>query len=676
MSVASRLRLASVTTSKRSAPARYGGALLIAGCAIALKLSLHWLLGDEAPFILYFPAVVAGAWFGGLDGGLVVTAICSGFIWYFSFTPHRSFSTPPLHSTVQLGTFVVSSVMCSLLAENLHRARRLAARSAERLRIAQDHSLDGFVTLWAVRDAPGRLVDFRWEYVNPAAARMLERASESLLGKGLLHSLPGDSTRHEVFERCARVVETGEPVDIELPCGEADRRRWFRIMIVKLHEGIAVHFSDITERKRSEEGRAALLASERRARSQAEEANRLKDEFLATVSHELRTPLNAILGWSHLLQAKSAAAEAAEQHARGLAVIERNARSQARLIEDILDVSRIISGKVRLERQLVDLDAVIGAAVDSLRPAADAKGVALELAVARRGARVLGDATRLQQVCWNLVSNAIKFTPAGGVVGVSIAQRGADLHVEVSDTGQGIRPEFLPFVFDRFSQADSSTTRRHGGLGLGLAIVRHLVELHGGSVSARSEGEGRGATFDVALPVAGPAQLERHGLVQARDGADCADGADVARASPGALERRLDGLRVLVVDDEADAGEVAGAMLRELGVEPRVARSAEEALRALVEFRPDILVSDLGMPFEDGFALMHKVRALPPDAGGGIPAVAVTAYARSEDRQRALAAGFQAYLAKPISAADLADVVSSLAAQLPAGPARVRPLAP
>ncbi|XXY49971.1 ATP-binding protein [Sorangium sp. So ce269] len=670
MSVASRLRLASVTTSKRSAPARYGGALLIAGCAIALRLSSHWLLGDDAPFILYFPAVVAGAWFGGLDGGLVVTAACSAFVWYFNFPPYRSFSPPPLHNAVQLGTFVVSSVMCSLLAENLHRARRLAARSAERLRIAQDHSLDGFVTLWVVRDAPGRIVDFQWEYVNPAAAIMLERASESLLGKGILHTLPGDSTKHEVFERCARVVETGEPVDIELPWGEADRRRWFRIMIVKLHEGIAVHFSDITRRKRAEEERAALFASERRARAQAEEANRLKDEFLATVSHELRTPLNAILGWSHLLQAKGAAAEAAEQRARGLAAIERNARSQARLIEDILDVSRIISGKVRLERQLVDLDAVIGAAGESLRPAAEAKGVALELAAAARGARVVGDAARLQQVCWNLVSNAIKFTPAGGVVGVSIAQRGADLHVEVSDTGQGIRPEFLPFVFDRFSQADSSTTRRHGGLGLGLAIVRHLVELHGGSVSARSEGEGKGATFDVALPVAGPAQLERHGLAQARDGADA------GRASPGALERRLDGLRVLVVDDEADAGEVAGAMLRELGVEPRVARSAEEALRALVEFRPDILVSDLGMPFEDGFALMHKVRALPPDAGGGIPAVAVTAYARSEDRQRALAAGFQAYLAKPISAADLADVVSNLAVQLPSGPARGRPLAP
>ncbi|HTN89801.1 MAG TPA: DUF4118 domain-containing protein, partial [Sorangium sp.] len=212
MSVAPRLRLASVTTSKRSAPVRYGGALLIAGCAIALKLSFHWLLGDDAPFILYFPAVVAGAWFGGLDGGLVVTAACSAFVWYFYFTPHRSFSPPPLHNTVQLGTFIASSVMCSLMAENLHRARRLAVRSAERLRIAQDHSLDGFVTLWAVRDAPGRIVDFRWDYVNPAAARMLERASEGLLGKGLLHTLPGDSTKHEVFERCARVVETGEPV--------------------------------------------------------------------------------------------------------------------------------------------------------------------------------------------------------------------------------------------------------------------------------------------------------------------------------------------------------------------------------------------------------------------------------------------------------------------------------
>ncbi|XXX49509.1 ATP-binding protein [Sorangium sp. So ce119] len=659
--------MASTATRKRSAPVRYGAAVLITGIAIALRLSLHSVLGDEVPFILYFPAVVASAWFGGLEAGLVTTALCAAFVWYFFLIPYHSFAPPPVHGTVQLGTFVVTSVMSSLLAENLHRARRLAARSAERLRIAQDHSLDGFVTLWAVRDAQGSIVDFRWEYVNPAAAGMLLCAPERLVGRGLLQMLPGEKTKHDLFARCARVVETGDPVDVELPWGEEERRRWFRIMIVQLHDGIAVHFSDITARKRAEEERAALFASERRARAEAEEANRLKDEFLATVSHELRTPLNAILGWSHLLQAKAAAPE---QRARGLQAIERSARSQARLVEDILDVSRIIAGKVRLDRHLIDAGAVIGAAVESVRPAADAKGVALELAVEARDARILGDSTRLQQVCWNLVSNAIKFTPTGGVVRVAVAQRGADLHIEVSDTGQGIRPDFLPFVFDRFSQADGSTTRRHGGLGLGLAIVRHLVELHGGTISARSEGEGRGATFDVALPVAGPAQTGDDGLVRTRDSA--APG----RAPPGAPERRVDGLRVLVVDDEDDAGEIAGAMLRELGVEPRVVRSAEEALRALVEFRPDILISDLAMPHEDGFSLMRKVRALAPDAGGAIPAIAITAYARREDRQRALASGFQVYLTKPIVAAELSEVVSSLVAGLPPSPARARAAAP
>ncbi|WP_437641680.1 ATP-binding response regulator [Sorangium sp. So ce854] len=641
--------------------------MLIAGVAIALKLALGELLGLDAPFLLYFPAVVASAWFGGLEAGLVTTALCAAVAWYFFLFPYRSFGPPPIHGTIQLGTFIVTSVMSSLLAENLHRARRIAARSAERLRIAQDHSLDGFVTLWAVRDAPGKIVDFRWEYVNPAAATLLGRAPEHLVGRDLLHTPLDDTTGHDIFVRCVSVAETGEPVDVEVPWGAEARRRWFRIMIVQLDEGVAVHFGDITARKRVEEERAALFASERRARAEAEEANRLKDEFLATVSHELRTPLNAILGWSHLLQATSASPE---QRERGLLAIERNARSQARLIEDILDVSRIITGRVRLDSHLVDPGAVVGAAVESLRPTADAKGVALELAVEARDVRILGDATRLQQVFWNLVSNAVKFTPAGGVVRVSVAQRGADLHVDVSDTGQGILPDFLPFVFDRFSQADSSTTRRHGGLGLGLAIVRHLVELHGGSASARSEGEGRGATFEVVLPVADPARAERDGRLRARNGSA------PDRAPPGAPERRIDGVRVLVVDDEDDAGEIAGSMLRELGGEPRVVRSAEEALRALAEFRPDILISDLGMPHEDGFALMHRVRALPPDAGSAIPAIAVTAYARREDRQRALAAGFHVYLTKPIDAAALSEAVTSLAAALPSSPARARPAAP
>ncbi|WP_437738227.1 ATP-binding response regulator [Sorangium sp. So ce1335] len=647
---------------------RYGAALLIAGTAIALKLSLRPVLGDEVPFILYFPAVMVSAWFGGLGAGLVTTATCAVIVWYFWLFPYRSFETPPIHGTIQLGTFVVTAVMSSLLAENLHRTRRLAARSAERLRIAQEHSLDGFATLWAIRDAPGRIVDFRWEYVNPAAASALGRAPERLVGRDLLDTLPGEKTKHDLFARCVSVVETGVPIDIEVPWGEEERRRWFRIMIVKLHEGVAVHFGDITARKQVEEERAALFASERRARAEAEEASRLKDEFLATVSHELRTPLNAILGWSHLLRARSAAPE---QRERGLSAIERNARSQARLIEDILDVSRIVTGRVRLDVQRMDPGAVVGAAVESLRPTADAKGVALELAVEARDARVLADATRLQQVFWNLVSNAVKFTPAGGVVRASVARRGAGLHIEISDTGQGIRPDFLPFVFERFSQADSSTTRRHGGLGLGLAIVRHLVELHGGRISVRSEGEGRGATFEVVLPVAGPAQAGRgDGLV--------GGGEDAApeSAPPAALDQRADGVRVLVVDDEADSGEIAGAMLRELGAEPRVVRSAQEALRALMEFRPDILISDLGMPHEDGFALMHKVRALAPDAGSAIPAIAITACARREDRQRAFAAGFQVYLTKPIDAAELFEAVSSLAAAPPSGAARARPAAP
>ncbi|AUX23220.1 transcriptional regulator [Sorangium cellulosum] len=648
-----------MTTKNLPAPARYAAALLIAALALALKYALGGASESQVSFIIYVPAVIASAWLGGLGPGLLTTGLCAGFIWYFMLPPAGSFGSPPHDDAAQLGTFLVTSVLSSVIAENLHRAQRHAERSAARLQIAQDHSLDGFTTLQAVRDASGKIVDFLWEYANPAAARLLGRDRERLVGRRLLDGLPGSATTAELLERCARVVETGEPLDLEQPyaCarpGEPEEdRRWFRIMVVQLQDGIAVHFGEITGRKRAEAERARLLESERRARAQAEGANRLKDEFLATLSHELRTPLNAILGWSQLLQAPGIDPE---KRARGLQAIERNARGQAQIIEDILDVSRIITGKVRIARRLVDAGAIVGAAVESLRPTAEAKGVALDLAIETPDARLSADATRLQQVCWNLVSNAIKFTPAGGTVRVAVAHEGDRLRLEVSDTGQGIAPDFLPFVFDRFRQADSSTTRRHGGVGLGLSIVRHLVELHGGHVSARSEGDGKGATFEVTLPITGSPGAERAGPAEA-GGAAPGDGAPV-EATPA----RLDGLRVLVVDDQPDAAEVAGAMLQELGARPWVASSAREALRAVAELPFDVIVSDLGMPDEDGYALIRELRALPPAAGGAIPVVAMTAYARREDRQRALAAGFQAYLAKPVAAGELASVVRGLAA--------------
>jgi PAS domain S-box-containing protein len=409
---------------------------------------------------------------------------------------------------------------------------------------------------------------------------------------------------------------------------------------------------DITGRKRQEEERSRLLASERYAREQAEAANRLKDEFLATVSHELRSPLNAILGWARMLRDKRLDEEGA---AHALEVIYRSARAQNRLIGDLLDVSRIITGKLRLQVSVVDLIPITEAAMDVVRPAADARGIKLISALDRTAGPVSGDADRLQQIIWNLLSNAVKFTPAGGQVMIRLEREGGGVTLTVSDTGVGIEPEFLPFVFDRFRQFASEPARPSAGLGLGLAIVRHLVELHGGVVSAASRGRGQGATFTVAFPLA----AGRQEWSEARRGRPAGAG-EIPQGRASAPDRLRD-LRVLVVDDEPDARDLLGLMLTSHGAEVRACASAAEALRTLDEWRPDVLVFDIGMPGEDGYELMRKVRARGPERGGHIPAIALTAYARAEDARRALKAGYQTHVAKPIEPVELATVVASLA---------------
>ncbi len=383
-----------------------------------------------------------------------------------------------------------------------------------------------------------------------------------------------------------------------------------------------------------------LFAREQAARAEAETANRAKDEFLATLSHELRTPLNAILGWAQLLRAHRDPATVE----RALETIERNAKLQAQLVEDLLDLSRIVAGKVRLDTRPVNVPAVVEAAVDSVRPAAAAKGIELAVGLDPTATPVLGDPDRLQQVLWNLLSNAVKFTPRGGQVQVRLDRTDSQVRIRVTDSGQGIRPEVLPFVFDRFRQGDSTTTRAHGGLGLGLAIVRHLVELHGGLVSAESAGEGHGATFTVRLPLM-PIRLPE------------------GEATPLArLEGpRCDGLRVLVVDDEPDSRELVAAFLGACGADVETVGSAAAALAAVKARRPDVLVSDLAMPAADGFELIRAVRALPPERGGRVPAVALTALAGAETRVRALVEGFDGYVAKPVEPLELAAVVVSLA---------------
>jgi PAS domain S-box-containing protein len=396
---------------------------------------------------------------------------------------------------------------------------------------------------------------------------------------------------------------------------------------------------------------ALLFAEAYRARAEAEEANRMKDEFLATVSHELRTPLNAIVGWSHMLRTRSFD-EATT--VRALETIERNAKSQAQIVEDILDVSRIITGKLRLDVQPVDLAAIIDAALDSVRPAAEAKEIRLQAILDPRAGPVSGDANRLQQVVWNLLANAVKFTPKNERIQVRLGRVDSQVEIIVADTGQGIRADLLPFVFDRFRQGDSTSTRLHGGLGLGLAIVRHLVELHGGTVTAESAGEDQGATFTVKLPLMA-LQAERYDTGRAQS--------SVATAPPLPEAPDLAGIKVLVVDDEPDTRDMLRTMIEQLGAQVRVCASSGEALQVFHEWAPDVIVSDIEMPGEDGYQLMRQIRELPPEHGGKTPAVALTAYARTDDRLRAFSAGYQMHVAKPADPLELAAVIASLASQ-------------
>jgi signal transduction histidine kinase/DNA-binding response OmpR family regulator len=404
---------------------------------------------------------------------------------------------------------------------------------------------------------------------------------------------------------------------------------------------------EIAERKQAEEQRAEMLVREQAARADAEQANRTKDEFLATLSHELRTPLTAILGWSHLV--RTGKLEPA-QLTRALETIERNARSQSQLIDDLLDVSRIITGKLQIEPRPIDVCSVIEAAIEAIKPSFESKDIKIETALEPAACLVLGDANRLQQVFWNLLSNAVKFTPEAGTVRVQVKRMPPIVRVSVSDSGIGIKPEFLPFIFDRFRQADGSTTRVHGGLGLGLSIVKHLVQMHGGNVQVESRGENKGAVFAVDFPLAAASSSAVSDNGSAKD-------AELS-VLPAGFARVLEGLRILVVDDEPDARELVRAILTGCGGEVNCCESAAEAMTAIREWKPDLLVSDIGMPNEDGYSLIRKVRKLRSKRSK-LPAVALTAYATKEDKARALATGFQMHVAKPIEPETLVMSIAS-----------------
>ena len=421
----------------------------------------------------------------------------------------------------------------------------------------------------------------------------------------------------------------------------------------RIVEGLGRIAALASERARSEQQREELLRRERAARAEAERASRMKDEFLSTLSHELRTPLHAILGWSQVLTRRGTA-----DLATGLEVIERNARAQTKIIDDLLDMSRIVSGKVRLDVQSVDLAAVARLALETVRPGADAKGIKLLAVLDPLAGPVTGDPNRLQQVFWNLLTNAVKFTPRGGRVQVFLERVSSHLELRVIDTGQGISPAFLPHVFDRFTQADASNTRQHAGLGLGLAIVKQLVGLHGGSVRAKSAGPGEGTTFCVELPL----QSVNSDLPDALDRLRPGRSEEADRVVPNPASRFADfrGLKILVVDDEADARLLLRRLFEHSRATVLEASSAAAALSLLHSARPDVLVSDIGMPGESGYFLIRQIRALPAEAGGATPAVALTAYARTEDRAQAILAGFQHHVAKPVEPAELIAMVASL----------------
>ena len=628
-----------------SALQRYGVSALAAFVAAAITVAL-WPVLEARSFLLLLGAVALGAWYGGLGPGLLAAGLSAAVSDYL--VNGYTFQVTTRENLLNLVTFIGLALITSWLAAIRQRAESHVREQWEFCRVTLTSIGDAVVVI----NALGRVT-----FMNDVAQTLTGWTLNDAFGRSLheIFNIVNEKTRHSVENPFTRAVREGVVVGLanhtlliskdgtERPIDDSGapiRDRTGEVV------GVVLVFRDVTERKRAEEERAELLRLEQAARAQAEAANRAKDEFLATVSHELRTPLTAILGWARLVRTMPLGAETAE---RGLETIERNAKAQATLIDDLLDMSRIVTGRLLLDVRPVDLLSVVDAALDTVRPAADAKGIDLRSALDPAAGPVLGDAARLQQVVWNLLSNAIKFTPKAGRVEARLRRVESNVVIEVEDSGRGIRPDFLPQVFDRFAQGGPPETASRGGLGLGLAIVRHLVELHGGTVHAESAGPQQGATFRVTLPL--PPIVAR-----------VSDAADVRARAHGPIRLPdLAGVDVLVVEDHADAQELIRTILEACHATVRSADATGSALDAIARQRPDVIVSDIGLPGEDGYILIRRVRALDPDRGGRIPAVALTAYASPEDRARALGVGFQAHVAKPVEPDELAAVVARLA---------------
>ena len=535
------------------------------------------------------------------------------------------------------------------------------------VKAAIESANDAIIITEASLDSPGP----RIEYVNGAFTRMTGYGVEEIVGK-TPRVLQGAKTDRKLIEKLRTDLEMSESFHGETINYRKDGSEYFvewRITPLRDNEGrlskwVAIQ-RDVTDRVRSQNERERVFKAEHAARLEGERISRMKDEFLATLSHELRTPLNAILGWASILK-EAATHGNMEEAAQAVEVIERNARAQAQLVEDLLDMSRIIAGKARLEVEPLSLARVIAEAVESVRHAAEAKGIAILEATDPLAPPVYGDRTRLRQVFWNLFSNAIKFTPRGGCIEVRQHQTGrtdGEAEVVVRDNGQGIAPEFLPWVFDRFRQMDSSASRRHGGLGLGLSIVKQLTELHGGTVRVTSPGVGKGAVFTVTLPVGEALAASRPGAVPAinEPPAPAPQAGEAAVHDGHAWGSALQGIELLLVEDDADQRNLLRHVFEQQGANVRVADDADRGLELLRAHPPQVLVSDIGLPGMDGYEFLRRVRELPAAGGGKVPAIALTAFARAEDRQLALRAGFQTHVTKPAEASELIHVVANLA---------------
>jgi PAS domain S-box-containing protein len=645
--------------SPRSTAIACGIAVLATVGVAALRLAAERELQGNVPLLPFVVPVMAAAAYGGLWPAVLATALGGLAATYLFLPPSGSLAIAERGDQLRIVLFVGISLFIASLNERFHRLVASSRASEQALRQGEER----FHRALMVAPVPGIIhaedgeiiaINERWAEITgythsdiPTIRDWTERAygergRQVRVHIGGLYAIGGRRDEGEyVITTAASEKRTWH--FSSAPLGRDARGR--RLVLSMAH--------DVTEWKRAEEAlrlaaaqaeqitreREALLASERAARSDAERASRVKDEIVAVVSHELRTPLNVILGWTHILRRNST------QLNRAVETIERNARLLAQLVSDLLDVTRFASGKVHLDLQPVSLPAVIGAAVDAHRSAARGKDIEVHTAVTPLGASLRGDPARLQQVAGNLLSNAVKFTPGGGRIDISLAERDGLAVLTVQDTGQGIAPDFLPHVFERFRQADSSTSRRHGGLGLGLAIVRSLVEMHGGRIRAESDGPGKGSTFVIELPleatpVPGPSV--------------CAP-PEGSRSQPEPAS--LAGIRVLVVDDEPDALALVQRLLEERDATVVVAASAVEALEAVSSARPHVLLTDIGMPEMDGYELLRALRA----AGETVPAVALTAFARPEDRARALSEGFREHLTKPVEAGDIVAAVARAA---------------